>query len=153
MKAFLATMVVAMFAAITPTSAFAEGGPSVEVSMDADHLVVSINFDGTITLVVNGTNVPTKLSRFVPLFVEPSPQPDNCLLGSDLAAREGWGLEANQLASVTTFGGAIVRMPQGATVPTDWVIQTDRFIGNDGRFAATIYPPGGACRDRLGVGR
>lgn len=90
MKAFFIPLIVALGAMIIPASASAGGGPSVNFSVDGDRLVVSVDFDGPITLTVNGTNVPTKFTVFVPPPFQPSGCPDGPL-GHQMAATQVGG--------------------------------------------------------------
>lgn len=75
-----------------------------------------------------------------------------CLLGKDLAARNGWTVSALP-ESVTRFGGAVVNVPTGAVLPPDWEFQGPPGLSFSSGGIFTIYPPNGACRDQLDVSR
>lgn len=75
----------------------------------------------------------------------------NCMLASVLAAQRGWKVIDNP-TSVTKYGGSVVELPPGASLPSGW-----EFSGSPGAKPAnggvfSIYPPNdGVCRARLGV--
>lgn len=77
----------------------------------------------------------------------------SCVLGRDLAARNGWTV-VSEPSSVSVYGGAVVQLPAGVSLPPGW-----EFSGAPGAKPSdggifTIYPPNdGACRQQLGVSR
>lgn len=75
----------------------------------------------------------------------PPPEVGICMTGWDLADRYGWD-KLETPASVTRFGGQVVRITNNIPPPRDWIFDTD------GSGVGTLFPPATQqCRGSLGV--
>lgn len=78
-----------------------------------------------------------------------------CMLATDMADKMGWTVQDEQPEGVTKYGGAVIDVTKDTTVPPGWAATNGdlQLEGGDLMTPDTysLYPPGGECRDTLGV--